>query len=572
MIIQALTEYYDRKTADSQSSIAPLGWEWKELPFLIVIDEQGHFVRIEDTREDINGKRKKGKTYLVPKAVKRTRGAIANWLYDSVDYVTGLPCEGKERDIDKKNALFLEHLHQLNDCLIIRPVIEFINNREQVLRIKEDEAWKELHDTSPFVSFQLVNDDMPIFDNKEVRDRYNLLNNNNSEQSEKHFCLISGRKNVISRIHPPIKGVRDVNTTGGSIVCFNNDAESSFGKSQGNNAPISEDVAFKYTTALNLLLSGESKQKMQIGDATTVFWSSKDSSLENAFRDFFDDRNIDNPDGHVETVERLLSSVQTGTYTQDNEVTKFYVLGLSPNSARISIRFWQVGTIAEMERRFADWFSELMISHGPNQKDHLSLFSLLRSIAPQNDSKNISPNLSGEIMRSILSGGHYPETLLLAAHVRIRANRDVSYPLAKLIKAFLIRNRRRQITMSLDKSCDSIGYRLGRLFAALERIQTDANPGINATIRDRYYASASATPSAVFGVLLRLKNYHLAKLSKTGFYETLLGEIIENIKSFPAHLSMEEQGMFAIGYYHQRQNFYERKVVDSDTQPTKSEE
>lgn len=126
--------------------------------------------------------------------------------------------------------------------------------------------------------------------------------------------------------------------------------------------------------------------------------------------------------------------------------------------------------------------------------------------------------------------------------------------------------------MSLDKSCDSIGYRLGRLFAALERIQTDANPGINATIRDRYYASASATPSAVFGVLLRLKNYHLAKLSKTGFYETLLGEIIENIKSFPAHLSMEEQGMFAIGYYHQRQNFYERKVVDSDTQPTKSEE
>lgn len=572
MIIQALTEYYDRKTADSQSSIAPLGWEWKELPFLIVIDEQGHFVRIEDTREDINGKRKKGKTYLVPKAVKRTRGAIANWLYDSVDYVTGLPCEGKERDIDKKNALFLEHLHQLNDCLIIRPVIEFINNREQVLRIKEDEAWKELHDTSPFVSFQLVNDDMPIFDNKEVRDRYNLLNNNNSEKSEKHFCLISGRKNVISRIHPPIKGVRDVNTTGGSIVCFNNDAESSFGKSQGNNAPISEDVVFKYTTALNLLLSDESKQKMQIGDATTVFWSSKDSSLENAFRDFFDDRNTDNPDRHVETVERLLSSVQTGTYTQDNEVTKFYVLGLSPNSARISIRFWQVGTIAEMERRFADWFSELMISHGPNQKDHLSLFSLLRSVAPQNDSKNISPNLSGEIMRSILSGGHYPETLLLAAHVRIRANRDVSYPLAKLIKAFLIRNRRRQITMSLDKSCDSIGYRLGRLFAALERIQTDANPGINATIRDRYYASASATPSAVFGVLLRLKNYHLAKLSKTGFYETLLGEIIENIKSFPAHLSMEEQGMFAIGYYHQRQNFYERKVVDSDTQPTKSEE
>lgn len=242
------------------------------------------------------------------------------------------------------------------------------------------------------------------------------------------------------------------------------------------------------------------------------------------------------------------------------------MLGLAPSSVRISVRFWQVGTVAEMSTRFAEWFEDLMISHGQKDKDHLSLFRLLISIAPLGKSENIPPNLAGNTMRSILEGLPLPETLLQAALRRIKAEKgEVSYPRAKIIKACLNRkftnSKERTLTVALDKENTNIGYRLGRLFATLERIQEVANDykPLNSTIRDKYYASASATPAAVFGTLMRLKNHHLSKLVNVGQkinFERTLGEIVEDVPSFPAHLKMDDQGQFAIGYYHQRQDFF----------------
>ncbi|MCL4491530.1 MAG: type I-C CRISPR-associated protein Cas8c/Csd1, partial [Nitrospirae bacterium] len=150
---------------------------------------------------------------------------------------------------------------------------------------------------------------------------------------------------------------------------------------------------------------------------------------------------------------------------------------------------------------------------------------------------------------------------------RIRAEQEVTYPRASLIKAVLVRkarykNEKEEIAMGLDAGNTNAGYRLGRLFAVLEKIQEEASPGINATIRDRFYSSASSTPVTVFSHLLKLKNHHIAKLENKGRavnFEKLVGEIVDDINDFPAHLSLDDQGRFAVGYYHQRQDFFKKK-------------
>lgn len=558
MILQALNDYYDRKANDTSSGTAPLGWEIKELPFLFVIDENGIFMKIEDTRE-IKNKKKIGKKFLIPQSKKRANKIVPNLLFDSIDYVIGKPCKDKTRE-KEKHAAFIEQICEYISCEPVKIVHSFLTNTQNYERIIEDPLWNELQETCPFASFRIVSEIEPVFRHmsfiKEYEHKYSL----STSDGDRSICLITGKSEVAERLHPAIKGVRDTNTSGANIVSFNKDSSCSFGKKQGENAPIGKTAAFKYTTALNMLLGKESKQKMQIGDATTVFWSSRPSTLEDDFVDFFDEPPKDNPDKNVAKIERLLNSVKSGDFQNDNDPTIFYVLGLSPNAARISIRFWQQGTVSQMEQNFARWFNDLQLIHSPEKREHLSLFTLLRSLASQNDSKNLSPNLAGEIMRSILSGGNYPATLLSSSLLRIKAKNEVSYPLVKLIKAYLVRNKGINVTMALDKTKKDVSYRLGRLFATLEKIQQDANPGINATIRDRYYASASSTPSAVFGVLMRLKNHHLSKLNKTIFYEQMLADIMSEIMSFPTHLSMEDQGMFAIGYYHQRQDFYTKKT------------
>ena len=568
MILQALKQYYDRKADDPASGIAPLGWEWKEIPYLIVLKTNGMLLQIEDTQETV-GKKKRAKLFLVPQSVKRTVGVSANLLWDNVEYVTGIVCKGKLERVAEQHQAFLERLKPLatksEEIVAIQTFLKSSNYREQ---LEAQPVWQEAVKNCAFISFKMAGAVHPVFMEEGIVSLINSTNNLSGNTTNGSVCLVSGKHDIIANLHPAIKGVRDTNTTGGNIVSFNFPAACSFEKRQGDNAPIGERTAFEYTTAINSLLGKDSRQKMQVGDATTIFWSSQKSTLENDFTDLFSEPEKDNPDRNVDAVERLLTSVETGAFAHETDDTRFYVLGLSPNAARIAVRFWHEGTVAEMERRFADWFENLRIVHGPNDKEHLSLWRLLVSLAPLGKSENIPPNLAGAVMRSILEGTPYPTTMLSSALVRIKAERDVNYPRAKLVKAYLNHNNQRNITVSLNKDNTDVGYRLGRLFAVLERIQQVANPGINATIRDKFYASASATPSAVFGNLMRLKNHHLSKLNAENqvvFFEKLLGEIIyqaadkPGIAAFPTHLSLEEQGQFAIGYYHQKQDFYTKK-------------
>jgi len=318
---------------------------------------------------------------------------------------------------------------------------------------------------------------------------------------------------------------------------------------------------------LNSMLAKNSHQKIYVGDATTVFWAEKKHKIEDWFTDIFGEPAKGESDQDNAAIQALFESMKTGAPPVEWNLNQFYVLGLSPNAARIAIRFWYAGTVAEVATNILQHFKDISIVHAQHLPEHLSLFRLLTSTALQGKSDNIQPNLAGDFMKAILAGTPYPDTLLSSAIRRIRAEQEVIYPRASLIKAVRIRkarykNEKEDIAMSLDTDNTNTGYRLGRLFAVLEKIQEEASPGINATIRDRFYSSASSTPVTVFSHLLKLKNHHIAKLENKGRavnFEKLVGEIIDDIKDFPAHLSLDDQGRFAVGYYHQRQDFFKKK-------------
>lgn len=562
MILQALKEYYDRKAADPVSGIAPLGWEKKEIPFLIVLNSNASPVAIEDTREVV-GKKKRAKSFLVPQSAKRSSGIKSNLFWDNTEYALGIGIGSEE-----KHKAFLNLLNQYADVPDVSTIILFLKSSNIESSLSAFASWSEIKEESPFLSFKIAGRDNPVFREPSIVAR---INDTQALQSaEKAICLVTGEEDSPVTLHSAIKGVQGANTTGGNIISFNFDAAKSFGKNQGLNAPIGSRAAFSYTTALNTLLDRDSKQKLQIGDATTAFWSAKKDNFEETFGDFWSEPDKDDPDRLCLAVASLFKSAETGAFISETNETKFYVLGLSPNAARIAVRFWHTGTIAELSAHFREYFDDLRIVHGPRDKDDLSLWRLLLSTAALHKSENISPNLAGNVVRSILEGLPLPEILFKTVILRIKAEREVTYPRAKLIKGCINRklrrsnpNNERSLTMSLDKSNVNAGYRLGRLFATLEKIQQEANPGINATIRDKFYASASSTPSTVFGNLMRLKNHHLTKLDNSGRrinFEKLLGEIIDGLDCFPSHLMLDDQGQFAIGYYHQAQDFFTKKA------------
>lgn len=575
MILQALKMYYDRKASDPNSDIAPPGWERKELPFLIVLDENGIPVSIEDTRE-MAGKAKRAKCFLLPQSVKRAMGIAANLLWDNAEYAVGAVCKGRPERVRQQHEAFLSLIQPHGDLPAARAVLAFLKREDREDLLSAFPEWKEIRETCAFLSFKIAGALEPVFRDPGIVVRVSRDAAAGADLGEPGICLVTGDRDEAARLHPAIKGVMGANTTGGNIVSFNFSAAESFGKKQGANAQVGKGAAFAYTTALNTLLGKDSKQKMQVGDATAVFWSDRKTELEEDFGDFWAEPPKDDPDQLTNAVESLFKSAENGALACNPDATKFFVLGLAPNAARLAIRFWHVGTVDEMGRNIRAYFEDLRIAHDARDRQDLSLWRLLVSTAVQGKSENIAPNLAGNVMRCILDGLPFPETLLQATILRIKAERDVSYPRAKLIKGCLNRkfrsnsnNKERMLTMSLDRENADVGYRLGRLFAVLEKIQQEANPGINATIRDKYYASASSTPSTVFGNLMRLKNHHLSKLENPRrkiWFEKLLGEVIAALPGhFPAHLNLDAQGQFAIGYYHQAQDFWTKKA---DKEPT----
>ncbi len=589
MILQALKEYYDRKADDLDSGIAPEGFEKKEIPFIVVIEENGSFVTLEDTREQ-EGKRLVGKSFLLPRSKTRTgkKGYETTFLlWDHIGYLFKYTKSDEPKEIEKtsnQHRSWLSSLESLPDDLKrdpgVRAVLAFYQG-SGVDKVQLAAKWQEcLKIPSCNMTFRLAVDSDPVPCRPAVKAYqssmvYSEEDPDPDDKTQKVIgrCLVTGKVGNIARIH----AYTPISKDSKSFVAFQkNSGYDSYGKEQCYNAPVSKAAEFAYTTALNTLL--KSTQRLLVGDAATVFWSARKTQLESTFTDFFNEPPKDDPDCGIRAVAGLLQSVKSGAYSETDKNTRFYVLGLSPNSARISVRFWKVGTVPEMAAYFARYFKDLQICHGLKEREHLSLFRLLVSTASLGKPENILPNLAGETMRAILEGVSYPHTLLQAAIRRVRAEQakkdsktgkslpNVTYPRAALIKGCLNRSirinnheREEEIKVSLDRENKNIGYRLGRLFATLEKIQAESHPGINATIRDKFYGAASSSPVTVFGNLMRLKNHHLTKLESKGRrvnFERLIGEVASEIKDFPAYLKLEDQGRFAIGYYHQMHDFY----------------
>lgn len=567
MILQALYDYYQRKSADPDAHMAPPGFEWKEIPFILEIDTQGAPIQIEDTRES-DGKKKRAHAYLVPQGAKKTSGVVANIFWDNAEYVLGVDTKGKPERVVEQHQAFVAEIESLPASVLsdegVQAMLRFLKHAD-LSALSRYAVWQEIAETNPNLTFRLHGDTDLVCQRPAV---VAAMKAEIGEGNADGFCLVTGENDVIERLHTAIKGVWDAQTSGANIVSFNLDAFNSYGKTQGANAPVGRRAAFGYTTALNHLLRKDSTQRLQVGDSSTVFWADKPTELEASIVNIFGESPKDDPDRNVRAVESLYKSINNGLIEKDEGKTQFFVLGLAPNAARIAIRFWHNTTVAEIAARVRQHFDDLAIVHAEFDPPYPTLFRLLVSMATQGKAENIPPNLSGELMRSVLAGLPYPQTLLAAAVRRIRAEHEVTYVRAALIKACINRatrysnsNMKEELKVSLDESNTNAGYRLGRLFAVLEKIQEEANPGINATIRDRFYGAASSSPVTVFSTLLKLKNHHLSKLENRGRavnLEKRIGEIMDGIGDFPAQLPLADQGCFAIGYYHQRQDFFKK--------------
>lgn len=579
MILQALHALYYRK----HDELPPQGFELKELPFLIVVSKDGKFVALQDTRIKV-GKKLIGRKYLVPK--ERSRSGLNAWktsnpLWDHYGYILAWPKSDSKADKEmaaKQHDSFKKIVDTLAGFYPANPEINAVklflehDDFSEILNCREWEECKKIKGCN--LSFVLEGMNRLVCENDDIKAYITKIEDGDEEsdaeedlEEREGICLVTGERATIARLNPrtPILGTK----SNAKIVAFQkNMGFDSYGKEQSFNAPVSKEATFAYSTALNFLLAKESKQKLLIGDATAVFWAEKKHKLEDVFADIFGEPAKDDQTQDIKALIAVLRAPQMGVKPELDPQTKFYVLGLAPNIARIAVRFWYQDTVQQVLDHIEKHFEDCAIVHGPNQPDTLSLFKLLVSTAVQSDSKNIQPNLSGDMMRSILNGTPYPKSLLSSAIRRIRAEHEISYPRVALVKAVLARANRyyhsdqKEVGMSLDITNKNTGYRLGRLFAVLEKAQEETNPGLNATIRDRFYGAASSTPVAVFALLMKLKNHHIAKLEHRGRavnLERLIGEIMSGIDEFPAHLSLSDQGRFAVGYYHQRQDFFTTK-------------
>jgi CRISPR-associated protein Csd1 len=569
MIIQALNEHYERLKNIPSENVPLRGFSREKVQFEFVLSPEGKLLQINDLRDE----KKAAKLLIVPEPIKKSVKIAANFLSGNTGYVLGRGSDEKEqsaKDPERARKTFEEFKrlhHEIGDELDdagIEAVLRFIDewNPGALENSLCWPKWKDLADAK--IVFRLDGERQYIHDRPAIKEAW--LKYYAGKVSKFHaVCLVTGQKAPIARLHSSIKGVKDAQSSGANIVSYNLPSFCSYGKDQSFNGPISEAAMFNYTTALNHLLRRESRQRVQIGDATTVFWAEGETPVVRFLKDILDPHEGSQD---VSAIRLFLEAVRDGKKTDlsGTENMKFYVLGLAPNVGRLSIRFWHVSTVEDISRRLGQHFQDMRIKRDfeDTQPEYPGMWQLLHITALRGESKNISPVLAGAVTRSILTGEDYPRTLLTATIERIRAEHEVGYLRAAIIKASLVRRNRiqrrnvKEVGMSLDKEQRDTGYLLGRLFAVLEKAQKDAVPGANTTIKDRFYGSASATPSVVFPQLMRLAQHHIQKSSFGGYLDRITGEIMDSVERFPTHLSLEGQGMFALGYYHQKQELYRK--------------
>ena len=594
MILPALIDYYDRVAEEPDGDIASYGFSRQKITFCVNLTATGELIEIADARHaETNAA---GKSRMAPKRIvvlgqAKPSGSGINpcLLWDNASYMLGWKADDAkpERTRASFEAFRDKHLalrDEINDD-DFDAVCCFLEKWDPNSFMPDDSQQEYL---SSFGVFRIGSKQSYVHEQPAVRSSYLAsLRNDDANGTENRPSLTDGKPSRVARLHEPkIKGVWGAQSAGATIVSFNNEAFESYGKSQGDNAPVSEHDAFKYCTALNHLLA-DPERHTQLGDATVVWWADAPVPDETLLT-FFSSIGAGVPSevegkGKAEVLAAAMRDLARGEVPKSltGLETGFNVLGLSPNQARLSVRFWWRGPLVQLFGNVAKHQLDAMLEPVPERDANkpMSIYRVVRETArilsDRPDMDTVSPTLAGELTRAILTGGQYPMSLLEAIIRRVRADGEVTHARAAITKACIIRRRRllagshaqtyQEVPVSLNPD-GPLPYQLGRLFAVIEKTQGDALGDVNASIRDRYFGSVSATPASVFPRLLRLSQHHITKLEggRRVNREKLTQEVIEKIDHFPRHLNLEQQGLFQIGYYHQRQDLFTKKSEQAE--------
>ena len=589
MLLQSLVDYYEILTEDNESGVPRLGYGKANVSFALNISIQGEILNVIPLKiPDVTGKKMVPQSMTVPEPVKKSVNISSDFLFGNSSYVLGFDNKGKPQRSKECFESFKELHHCILkdvECVEARAILAFVdswNVVEASENVVISEYYEEISAGANLV-FKLDGQNNFIHENKEIRAAWEGYKLQITSET-KLQCLVTGRRAPIARLHPYIKGVKSKKPTPLTLVSFDKDSSAyeSYGrvKDQGLNSPVSEYATFAYGTALNYLLS-DHKYKLSVGDTTVVFWA---ASPQRIYQDFFalmlqpdeielistDKQRYERDVDAIREIKGVFEKLEGGTRAKPNieEDTQFFVVGISPNTARIAIRFFVRNNfgrfVTDVSKHYEDMAIEKQYS---NEPDHIPLWKLmLETVPPSSKEKASSPLLSGSVMRSILMGLPYPAALYNAVMARMKAEKDISYYKASIIKACISRNNKNKykevLTMSLNEKANQKEYVLGRLFAVLEKAQLDANPGIKSTIKDRYFTSACATPATIFPTLLRLSNHHISKAEYGYAIDNQIKGIMDilNVEDnpFPKNFSLEQQGIFILGYYHQKNSFYKK--------------
>lgn len=586
MILQALTSLYEALAPKGE--VPKEGWSPERISFALGIDENGDLLRITPLFKpgDMPKEKKKEEPQemTVPAAVKRTSGAAANFLWDNSSYILGVSLKKGENDAERekrrnKDIKCFEACRELHHSMLdgmeypaAKAVLNFLDKWEpqkaEENNLVAQYAKEILSGANMVFRFNggYVHDDPQL---ASVWQKANAKQKDNIGQ-----CLITGELDAIPNTHPTIKGVQGAQSSGAALVSFNASAFCSYNKEQNQNAPVGKYAAFAYTTALNHLLA-DRKNVHRIGDAAVVCWAENaDKQYEDFAADlFFGDGDGDQSDEQrlsalQASVELLAKGLPCRELDLDPE-RKFYILGISPNAARLAVRFFYCDSFGNIVKNIKAHYDRLEIVRPSYDKyPMLPLWKLLSAtVNPSAKDKTPNPAMAGAVARAVFSGGRYPASLLECTFLRIRAEREITRERAAIIKAYYLRNPNEKcpkevLTVSLNETSKNVPYTLGRLFSVYEEIQQAANPGINTTIKDKYFGSAATMPATVFPILSSLAQKHLRKLSDA--QRIYLDKKVMTLKSvlgeqYPAHMSLPEQGSFDLGYYHQTQDRYTKK-------------
>ena len=589
MILQALVEYYE--ALERKEKITSPGWCRARVAYGLDISEQGELMGVIPLKKE----QQKGKKTVwvpqdltVPQMVSRCSGVSANFLCDHSGYMLGIDNKGKpERSRECFEYAKKKHKDILGNISspAARAVCRFFDCWAPDRAAENPYLVPELEEIISGSNLVFMIDGEYVHEDPDIMQCWEEYSRQSGTGPE-GVCLVTGRREEIARIHGTIKGVQGAQSSGAALVSFNAPAFESYGKEQSFNAPVGTYAAYAYTTALNYLLSDRS-HGTTIGDTAVVYWSEEgDERYQNIFA-CVSEPTMENQ----EIVDGVFKNLAEGKAVAVQDVKdsldiekRFYILGLAPNAARLAVRFFYQDSFGNILKHIKEHYDRMeIVRPAADAVEYLGIWRMLQeTVNKKSRDKKPVPSMSGTVYRSIISGSRYPATLYQAVLGRIRAEQDdgdsriykITRGRAAIIKAYLLKNGniREEITMALNEDSNNTAYILGREFAVLEAIQEEANPGLNATIKDKYFNSACATPAAIFPILFKLKNSHIKKMNngaKEIYYEKMLCDLQGRLTvaegqraACPRRLTLEEQGMFILGYYHQTQKRYEKKIKE----------